>query len=102
MLALYTTDISQYVVRRVRPCNAIACGGVSGDTMGAIGFPWISLDSLVQIVTYQWVMRQFRGNKIRSPPPWAGEARRRELSDADRPEGLLMKGQCNKVSDFLQ
>ena len=44
MLALYTTDISQYVVRRVRPCNAIACGGVSGDTMGKSnsGDPWVS------------------------------------------------------------
>jgi hypothetical protein len=27
----------------------------------SIGFPWISLDSLVRIVTYQWVARTFRG-----------------------------------------
>ena len=30
----------------------------------AIGFPWICLDSLVRIVTYQWVTRDFRSLKF--------------------------------------
>jgi hypothetical protein len=29
-----------------------------------VGFPWISLDSLVRIVTYQWVTRDFRWKKF--------------------------------------
>ncbi len=38
---------------------------------GGIGFPWISLDSLVRIVTYQWVTRDFPRRKFLVPFPSA-------------------------------
>jgi hypothetical protein len=34
-----------------------------------VGFPWISLDFLVRIVTYQWVTRIFREKKFSRPFP---------------------------------
>jgi hypothetical protein len=53
----------------------------------AIGFSWISLDSLVRIETYQWVMRDFRDKKFSlafslSLTSAAAEACRRDYAEA--------------------
>jgi hypothetical protein len=40
-----------------------------------VGFPWISLDSLVMIETFQWVTRLFAGRKFLAPfYRWGGGA----------------------------
>jgi hypothetical protein len=67
-----------------------------------VGFPWISLDSLVRIETYQWVARK----KARSvfPPAFvvAKELLERQptISHAEGTDCSWRK--LNAVSDFLQ
>jgi hypothetical protein len=64
-----------------------------------VGFPWISLDFLVRIVTYQWVTRLLAGRIFLA-----------SFSGEDAPEGSLWHaeaqecswGELNFVSDFLQ
>ncbi len=54
----------------------------------SVGFPWISLDSLVQIVTYQWVTRIFREKKILAP-----------FSPAEAPKGARGRLGIQKAQD---
>ena len=52
----------------------------------AIGFPWISLDSLVRIVTYQWVTMDFPELIFHAPFPLE-TGREREPADQWHAEG---------------
>jgi hypothetical protein len=67
-----------------------------------VGFPWISLDSLVRIETYQWVMR----DKSRKIFPGSLSGVQSSGSDArgrgDREGQGWSSGKFNLVSDFLQ
>ena len=67
-----------------------------------VGFPWISLDSLVRIETFQWVARLLAGRIFLPPCPQA--RRRRNVSLRSLPaEGAgLFMGQANLFSDFQQ
>jgi hypothetical protein len=68
-----------------------------------VGFPWISLDSLVRIETYQWVTRDFRRKKNLAPFSLAlrgagtGACGRGHAEAQDCSWGKL-----KLVSDFLQ
>ena len=69
-----------------------------------VGFPWISLDSLVRIETYQWVTRDFRSKVFRAAfAPWPSKRRK------ERPPRRLcgsaegfMEPSVTQNSDFLQ
>ena len=65
-----------------------------------VGFPWISLDSLVRIETYQWVTRTKRAKIFLSAFAVGFEAP--ERSTRSRPYGSagLSMGQPNLFSDF--
>jgi hypothetical protein len=67
-----------------------------------VGFPWISLDSLVRIETYQWVARDFRSKKFRATflsvtaaPGWASA-----FGTCGSTASLMVK--LSLISDFLQ
>jgi hypothetical protein len=69
----------------------------------SLGFPWISLDSLVRIETFQWVTRGFRGKNF-SPAFPHGAARRRDGSGG-RGHTEARNCSCGELtgaSDFLQ
>jgi hypothetical protein len=69
-----------------------------------VGFPWISLDSLVRIEPFQWVTRLFRKKKILSPL-FAAEAPERgarplliQTADIAHPASLaLVLIFCNRL-----
>jgi len=68
-----------------------------------VGFPWISLDSLVRIVTFQWVTRIFRRQKFsRGLPPGAGARNRRPRPWAYGRAEFAHEAKFNLASDFLQ
>jgi hypothetical protein len=67
-----------------------------------VGFPWISLDSLVRIETFQWVTQLEAGNFFLGPFPWRYKRRK-----GSRGRGHAEAQDCswrklNPVSDFLQ
>jgi hypothetical protein len=67
-----------------------------------LGFPWISLESLVRIETYQWVTRDFQ--KKNFPPAFPSRKRRRNGGPKIwHAEGIDCSwGKFNLISDFLQ
>jgi hypothetical protein len=67
-----------------------------------IGFPWISLDSLVRIETYQWVTRDFQERFFHAafvvanePPGGGAQFWHAKVQDCSW-------GKRNSISDFLQ
>jgi len=67
-----------------------------------VGFPWISLDSLVRIYTYQWVMGIRAGSIFPrafavAPEPSEGQTTIWHAGGTDCSWGKL-----NSISDFLQ
>jgi hypothetical protein len=66
-----------------------------------VGFPWISLDSLVRIETYQWVARDFPRKFFRKP---CLGARSRNGLLRSRPFGRaeLLMGKLTSISDCQQ
>jgi hypothetical protein len=63
-----------------------------------VGKAWISLDSLVRIVTYQWVTMEKRKNFFSIAFVVAKEPSKRLAGGRDR----LLIEQLSLISDFLQ
>jgi hypothetical protein len=67
-----------------------------------VGFPWISLDSLVRIETYQWVTRDFQ-LKIFPRAFVVGKRHRNGGPKIRHAEGMdCSSGKFSLISDFLQ
>jgi hypothetical protein len=71
-------------------------------TVTGIGFPWISLDSLVRIETYQWVTRIKAEKFFPTAFVAAKEPSRRLTRDLAREREDCSWRKLNSVSDFLQ
>jgi hypothetical protein len=56
----------------------------------AIGFSWISLDSLVRIETFQWVTRRFRDHNYSCAFPLVVEAWERTPSVKAMRQGMIV------------
>ena len=54
-----------------------------------VGFPWISLDFLVRIETYQWVTRDFRENNFHAPSLASRAPEREPAVKAMRKGGIV-------------
>jgi hypothetical protein len=68
-----------------------------------VGFPWISLDSLVRIETFQWVTRLSAGRIYRAPFPWRYESATTGACGRGHAEAQDCScGKLNLISDFLQ
>jgi hypothetical protein len=67
-----------------------------------VGIPWISLDSLVRIETFQWVTRESRGKFL--PPAFVvGKQASKQLAQESACGGTNCSwGKPNLVSAFLQ
>jgi hypothetical protein len=69
----------------------------------SVGFPWISLDSLVRIETYQWVTLDFRGCEFFSRLSLALTGRRTGACGLCHAEAQDCSwGKPTHISDFLQ
>jgi hypothetical protein len=68
-----------------------------------VGFPWISLDSLVRIETFQWVTRLFAGRIFLACFPGVMKAPQQEPSVRGHVEEQDCSwGKFTLISDFLQ
>jgi hypothetical protein len=68
-----------------------------------LGFPWISLDSLVRIETFQWVTRLFAGRKLLAPFPGVERTPGRKHAILGHAEAQDCSwGKLTLISDFLQ
>jgi hypothetical protein len=68
-----------------------------------VGFPWISLDSLVRIETFQWVTRIFAERKFLAPFPPGERRGGTEACGRSHSEAQACSwGKLNPVSVFLQ
>jgi hypothetical protein len=68
-----------------------------------VGFPWISLDSLVRIEIFQWVTGLFAGRIFLAPFPWRYESAATGACGRGHAEAQDCSwGKLNLISDFLQ
>jgi hypothetical protein len=67
-----------------------------------IGFSWISLDSLVRIETFQWVMLDFRDKDFRGAFPRVERAGQEPNGLGYTEEQNCSCGQLKSAHDFLQ
>jgi hypothetical protein len=68
-----------------------------------VGIPWISLDSLVRIETFQWVTRVFRRkNFLTASSPEAANRWNERLRFGHAEAQDCSSGKPNLISDFLQ